>query len=246
MKTFFIFLTACLLGACVHAQNIYLEDYKVGEQINDTIYSYYGNLGVGGNGNVNLTQNLSSELMPGVSFKIVIDSTNQGQSPIHAAFKIVDDKHIALKKGDTVSIPARLRLYAGTLGFHILIHGKPLNANQEYSCDLFFMRTMGEDLSLYISKKSNTTCSVGLTTGLKNKSYNTSFSVYPNPSTSEMTLSVSNEMLGQDYSISNSTGKMLTSGKIKDELSVISLDGLLPGMYYIAIENATPVKIIKQ
>jgi hypothetical protein len=250
MKTLFTFFATCILGIHVHAQTIQLRDYKVGEQINDTIYKYYGSLTSSGIGKIDFTGDLSSELLTGVSFKMVIDSINNGDSPVNPARAIINGESVALKKKDTLTLPADFRLYAGKIGFHILVHGKPVTLNQEYFCGLNIMFTTGADYEMYIMEEASKICSVevknDLSTRTKNKLYNSVFTVYPNPSKDEITLNVSTEMIGLTYGISNSVGKVVTSGTIADERSLVSLNDLVPGVYYVFIENAAPLKIIKQ
>ncbi|ABG60721.1 hypothetical protein CHU_3488 [Cytophaga hutchinsonii ATCC 33406] len=246
MKTLLSLFALCMLGICVHAQNVRLRDYTVGEEINDTIFSYYGNLPFSGNGDIYFGGNVTAELMPGVSFKIVIDSINKGESSVNTAFRVEGDENIAIKKGDTVSMPVRLRLFAGKIGFHILVHGTPLTANEEYLCDLVFAQTTSEDWGLVLVDNSNTLCTVDLTTGIKKKLYTKNISVYPNPATGDITLNVAVDMVGFSYNISNAMGRVVTSGNISDAFSVVSVNDLLPGVYYVIVENAAPVKIIKQ
>ena len=246
MKLFFSFFVTLLLCLSASAQDLRLPTYKLGEKINDTIYSYYGSLPSSGIGEIYFAGILHSELMPGVFFKIVIDSINYGDSPVNPAVKIIDDQSTSLNKRDTVELPAKIRLYAGKIGFHILIHGTPQTLGQEYVCDLGFSYTTGEDWGMRISENSNTICRVDVATGLKNKTQNPSFSVYPNPSTNEININVSKEMIGYGYSISNAIGNVLISGKINNERLFVSVNELLPGVYYVMIENTAPVKIIKQ
>lgn len=245
MKTLFSFFATCVLSIYVHAQTVQLRNYQVGEEINDTIYKQYGTLTSSGIGKIDFAGNISSELLTGVSFKMVIDSINNEDSPVNPAIAIVNGQSVSLKKKDTLAIPADFRLYAGKLGFHILIHGKPVTINQEYFCSLEFLITTGADFEIYIRESSNTMCKADLTTATKNKSFSSTVSVYPNPANDEITLDVSTEMLGLAYNISNAMGNVVTSGNIQNELSVISLNNLLPGVYYVIIENTAPVKIIK-
>jgi hypothetical protein len=245
MKSVFSFFVIIFYSVCVFSQDIKMSTYNFGEQINDTIYTYYGSLPFTGDGSVTFGGSLTSELMPGVSFKIVIDNIDNGGSIVHTVFKDVNGVLTSLNKDDTVAMPAKLKLMAGNFGFHIIIHGIPQTVNQSYMCDLAFAYTTSNDWGLVIIAKSNKTCSVGISTGITSNK-EVQFSIYPNPSLEEITISASNKRIGLPYTISDLMGKVLLSGEIKNEFSVVQLNSLSSGLYVIKIGNMESIKIIKQ
>jgi len=77
---------------------------------------------------------------------------------------------------------------------------------------------------------------------------NTNFEFYPNPTTNQITINVEKQLLGSVYTIYDYTGKSILSGKILLEQSVIDLEYLSKGVYFLSIgENLErTVKVIKE
>jgi PKD repeat protein len=77
---------------------------------------------------------------------------------------------------------------------------------------------------------------------------NTSFEFYPNPTTHQITINVEKQLLGSVYTIYDYTGKSTLSGKILLEQSVIDLEYLSNGIYFINIGEhlKQTVKIVKE
>jgi len=73
------------------------------------------------------------------------------------------------------------------------------------------------------------------------------FNVYPNPTSSQITLKVNTNLVGAVYTIYDNMGKMVMSGKINNEHTVIELDSLSGGIYLFTIgENSQQTfKVIK-
>ena len=73
------------------------------------------------------------------------------------------------------------------------------------------------------------------------------FNVYPNPTNSQITLKVNTNLVGAVYTIYDNMGKMVMSGKVNAEHTVIELDNLSNGIYLFSIgENSKQVfKVIK-
>jgi PKD repeat protein len=74
-------------------------------------------------------------------------------------------------------------------------------------------------------------------------SYNTN--IYPNPSTGVYQLSVSEQMIGKRYTISDLTGKYVRDGIIKNTNQEISLEDVSAGSYILYLENSKAMKLIK-
>ena len=77
---------------------------------------------------------------------------------------------------------------------------------------------------------------------------NANFEFYPNPTTNQITLKVDNQLLGSVYIIYDNTGKSVLNGNILSEQSVIDLEYLSKGIYFLSIgENfERTVKVIKE
>jgi len=72
------------------------------------------------------------------------------------------------------------------------------------------------------------------------------YSVYPNPVTNQINLVVEDNLLGSDFTLFDSTGKKITSETINNEITVIDMKNLLPGMYFLRVNNSTHAeKIVK-
>jgi hypothetical protein len=77
---------------------------------------------------------------------------------------------------------------------------------------------------------------------------NANFEFYPNPAANQITLKVDNQLLGSIYTICDNTGKSVLNGNILSEQSVIDLEYLSKGIYFLSIgENfERTVKVIKE
>jgi hypothetical protein len=77
---------------------------------------------------------------------------------------------------------------------------------------------------------------------------NTNFEFYPNPTTHQITINVDNQLLGSVYIIYDNTGKSVLNGNILSEQSVIDLEDLSNGIYFINIGEhlKQTVKIVKE
>jgi len=73
------------------------------------------------------------------------------------------------------------------------------------------------------------------------------FNVYPSPTSSQITLKVNANLVGAVYTIYDNMGKVVMSGKINTENTVIELDNLSNGIYLFTIgENSQQTfKVIK-
>ncbi|MBW6482295.1 MAG: T9SS type A sorting domain-containing protein [Vicingaceae bacterium] len=73
------------------------------------------------------------------------------------------------------------------------------------------------------------------------------FSIYPNPTSSQITLKVNANLVGTVYTIYDNMGKSVMSGKINNEHTVIELDNLSNGIYLFSIgeNNKQTFKVIK-
>ncbi|MFN4971689.1 MAG: T9SS type A sorting domain-containing protein, partial [Bacteroidota bacterium] len=72
--------------------------------------------------------------------------------------------------------------------------------------------------------------------------------IYPNPTKSSVKLKVDNRLIGKQYRLTDTKGKVVLSGVITVEDDIIDLDELSNGMYFLTLVNhlSQPIKLIKQ
>jgi hypothetical protein len=73
------------------------------------------------------------------------------------------------------------------------------------------------------------------------------FSVYPNPTSSQITLKVNANLVGAVYTIYDNMGKTVMSGKVNAEYTIIELDDVSNGIYllYVGENSQQTFKVIK-
>jgi hypothetical protein len=86
------------------------------------------------------------------------------------------------------------------------------------------------------------------TLGITEKTPIKMFSIYPNPTQSIINVNADNKLIGEVYSILDNTGKVVLSGKINSESTVIGLGNLSGGIYMFSVgENMkNTFKVIKE
>jgi hypothetical protein len=74
------------------------------------------------------------------------------------------------------------------------------------------------------------------------------FSVYPNPANNQITVKTDAKFLGSVYIVYDNTGKLVLTGKITSENTVIELGNLSAGIYLLSAgENSKQIfKVIKE
>ncbi|MBK9330089.1 MAG: T9SS type A sorting domain-containing protein [Sphingobacteriales bacterium] len=99
---------------------------------------------------------------------------------------------------------------------------------------------------------SDTTNTVVLTvnnsTGINQSISEQSFSVYPNPASGDVLLKTTRKYVGNMYTIRNLLGQILLSNKIMYETTIVRLNGLEKGVYFIQVgeDLKRTVKLIKE
>jgi hypothetical protein len=218
---------------------INLPDYKMGHYENDTIYNYYGSVSFSGStgyGSITFGDTLaSSGFITGVNFKMVVDSINQGASPVHAAFWDSLGTMAPMYVGDTLSIPASFILYAGAVGFHIIIEGTPLISGQSYLCDLVYALTTGDTWGMMIYANSLTSCKVNQIQGMRDNEDSDNFIIYPNPSSGKFFLSSRNYY--SSVQIFNIVGENIYHSEIIDRKAEIDRSLCPKGIYLVKISD---------
>jgi hypothetical protein len=76
------------------------------------------------------------------------------------------------------------------------------------------------------------------------------FSVYPNPTTSEINVKTDVQLIGSDFVLYDNAGNVLRRGKIKSENTLIKLSDYSAGVYYFTVVNPLygkhSIKVIKK
>lgn len=87
-------------------------------------------------------------------------------------------------------------------------------------------------------------CIIVSTIGIDETKNTVLFNVYPSPATDIITITVNAELIGKDYFITDQVGKIVLSGKIVSEKSIVHINELATGAYLIRIMNHSK-KVIK-
>ncbi|OFZ00737.1 MAG: hypothetical protein A3K10_12475 [Bacteroidetes bacterium RIFCSPLOWO2_12_FULL_31_6] len=74
------------------------------------------------------------------------------------------------------------------------------------------------------------------------------FSVYPNPVTNQITIKTTAKLVGAAYTIYDNMGKMVLSGQLNAENTIIELGNLSGGIYLFSVgeNNKQTFKVIKE
>ena len=232
-------IIALILWRTALSQPITLPIYQEKKHENNTIYEYYGALPFTGIGSIKLSDSLVSSFITGVDFKIVIDSTNMGLSQSHSAFRDSSGVLIPVYQGDTINIPASFKLYAGEIGFRIIIEGIPQIAGESYLCDLAFSSTTGDNWNLLISEISKDSCSVDQTSSLNEKNGNQRIKIFPNPFKKNTIIKFKNDKKEScKFVLFNLIGKKVkTITNINSNELIFEKEDLPIGTYIFIIQN---------
>jgi hypothetical protein len=87
----------------------------------------------------------------------------------------------------------------------------------------------------------------GTFTGLKAPGSRNEINIYPNPATSQTNLKADASLIGSTFRICDQVGRVVKSGILTEEITVIDLDNLSKGIYQVRVdENKTqPYKLVK-
>lgn len=95
-----------------------------------------------------------------------------------------------------------------------------------------------------VDSQSNfsTNCSLGI-----NESFNENITIYPNPTSNQLTVDLSEGLINQMYSIFDYSGRIIKQANIQKSTEQIDLSAFSTGIYYFKIENKNIQKmLIKQ
>jgi PKD repeat protein len=120
-----------------------------------------------------------------------------------------------------------------------------LNPSHTYATNGTYTVTLIASNCIFSDTITNT---IQIGTNSMEENTNTNFEFYPNPTTHQITINVEKQLLGSVYIIYDNTGTAVLNGNILSEQSVIDLEYLSKGIYFLSIgENfERTVKVIKE
>ena len=131
--------------------------------------------------------------------------------------------------------------YSGTKNDTLTIANTTLsNNNQPFRC-IISSGSCSDTSNVAVLKVNNNV-------GINENSQDNLFSVYPNPAKSQINVKADVKLLGSIYTVYDNTGKVVLSGKIIAENTVIELGNLSGGIYLFSVgENLKQTfKVIKE
>lgn len=238
MKPFiitFIFLWSFIQ---LNAQKINLPVYKVGQFSSDTIFKHFGNMGDTEDGSITFQNKLTSTLLTGVKFYVLIDTIDKGGAPagVTTAYIITDSSRTA-KKGDKYELPVKFKVFAGKIGFSIIIEGTPQISNEAYYCDLMLLLPTCNCMAAVLTNKTEQQCNVTIPDGIQSLTNEPLVVVYPNPASHTTMFNAPSSYAGKPYSVIDSNGKQVLTGITSNGTTTINTNNLPAGNYYIQIQE---------
>ncbi len=82
--------------------------------------------------------------------------------------------------------------------------------------------------------------------GLEKLSYNNLVTLYPNPVTNLLNVKVDNNFENLNYRLIDVEGKIINQGLINENITVINVEHLSKGVYFIKVSDNTAIKFIKE
>jgi hypothetical protein len=131
--------------------------------------------------------------------------------------------------------------YSGTINDTLTIANTTLsNNNQPFRCIISSGSCTDTSNVAVLTVNNNT--------GINEVSQSNLFSVYPNPANSQINVKADAKLLGSIYTVYDNIGKLVLTGKINSENTVIELGNLSGGIYLFSVgENLKQTfKVIKE
>ena len=73
----------------------------------------------------------------------------------------------------------------------------------------------------------------------------TSLSIYPNPASNQLNITVSEALLGENYSLYNSVGQLILTNKIQSTQTTLDISKLAKGTYTVVLKGARKVVVVE-
>lgn len=89
---------------------------------------------------------------------------------------------------------------------------------------------------------------LNLPTGISDFDLNTAISIFPNPTTNQINVSSNLELIGSVYIVYDYLGKIVLTGKLNSETTIIGIGNLVDGIYFLQVREhqKQTFKIIKE
>jgi hypothetical protein len=84
-----------------------------------------------------------------------------------------------------------------------------------------------------------------LPAAVENLSSATSLSIYPNPASNQLNITVSESLLGENYSLYNSVGQLILTNKIQSTQTTLDISKLAKGTYTVVLKGARKVVVVE-
>ena len=84
------------------------------------------------------------------------------------------------------------------------------------------------------------------TLSISSDTYNYSINIYPNPVVSTLNIKTDTNLINQPYSIIDNLGRVVLNGKLNEVESIINVEQLSKGIYYLKIAGNSATKFIKE
>jgi hypothetical protein len=72
------------------------------------------------------------------------------------------------------------------------------------------------------------------------------FSIYPSPNNGQLFLNVNSELIGNQYAVCNTSGKVVSQGIVNELITIVQLENLNDGVYLFTLRNNNEVFIIRR
>jgi hypothetical protein len=84
-----------------------------------------------------------------------------------------------------------------------------------------------------------------LPAAVENLSPSTSLSIYPNPASNQLNITVSGALIGENYSLYNSVGQLIITHKIQSAQTTLDISNLAQGTYTLVMKGARKVLVVE-
>ena len=74
---------------------------------------------------------------------------------------------------------------------------------------------------------------------------NSTISVFPNPASDQISIEANEYLMGSEFAIYNSFGKSVRKGSITSKETIVNLNDLATGIYYLIISDHYSIETIK-
>jgi hypothetical protein len=115
-------------------------------------------------------------------------------------------------------------------------------------CQLEVFNGKLDDIAIYnrALTQAEITALYNSTLSISSDTYNYSINIYPNPVVSTLNIKTDTNLINQPYSIIDNLGRVVLNGKLNEVESIINVEQLSKGIYYLKIAGNSATKFIKE